>query len=111
MLRSVRWLCSLDVMELTPDLVADLGRSYPFEQRQLIRPSFLLPYCYPRSTKSITLQELRLYFDKPIEEAAKAIGICSTLLKKICRRYNIKRWPYRQVMNAAHTHFLSLGHS
>jgi hypothetical protein len=50
-----------------------------------------------RSAKSITLDELRQYFDKPIEEAAKAIGICSTLLKKICRRYNIKRWPYRQV--------------
>jgi hypothetical protein len=51
----------------------------------------------PRSIKSITLDELRLYFDKPIEEAAKMIGICSTLLKKICRKYNIKRWPYRQV--------------
>jgi hypothetical protein len=52
-----------------------------------------------RAAKSITLDELRMYFDKPIEEAAKTIGICSTLLKKICRRYNIKRWPYRQVMS------------
>ena len=48
-----------------------------------------------RAPKTISLAELRLYFDKPIEDAAKAIGICSTLLKKICRKYHIKRWPYR----------------
>ena len=50
-----------------------------------------------RGTKNITLDELREYFDKPIEEAARAIGVCSTLLKKICRKHHIKRWPYRQV--------------
>jgi len=56
-----------------------------------------------RAAKSITLEELRTYFNKPIEEAARTIGICSTLLKKICRRYNIRRWPYRQVRSCIET--------
>lgn len=56
-----------------------------------------------RSLKSVSLVELRRYFDRPIEDAARAIGICSTLLKKICRRYHIKRWPYRQVKSLDRT--------
>src|SRR5690554_3832635 len=48
-------------------------------------------------TEQITLQHLRQYFHLPIVEVAAQLGICTTLLKKICRRHNIHRWPFRQV--------------
>ena len=28
---------------------------------------------------------------------AKELKICTTILKKICRKLSIKRWPYRQI--------------
>jgi hypothetical protein len=41
------------------------------------------------------------YFHMRIEHAATRLRICPTVLKKICRRHGIHRWPYRQV-NAIH---------
>ena len=45
--------------------------------------------------RQLTLQDLRRTFDKPICEAAFTFGICTTLLKKICRKIGVKRWPCR----------------
>lgn len=47
--------------------------------------------------KLYTMEELRKYFHLPIREVAKALGLCATLLKKICRVNRIKRWPFRQI--------------
>jgi len=33
----------------------------------------------------------------PIAAASREIGICATLLKKICRKYGIPRWPFRKL--------------
>jgi hypothetical protein len=40
---------------------------------------------------------LRRCFHMPITEVARHFGMCTTLLKKVCRRLNIKRWPHRQI--------------
>ncbi|KAG7390829.1 hypothetical protein PHYPSEUDO_006651 [Phytophthora pseudosyringae] len=48
-------------------------------------------------TKHISIEELRAHFDRPIIDVAKDFGICITLMKKICRRNGIKRWPHRQI--------------
>lgn len=48
-------------------------------------------------TKHISIEELRAHFDRPIVDVAKDFGICITLMKKICRRNGIKRWPHRQI--------------
>ncbi|KAL4156578.1 hypothetical protein PRNP1_005608 [Phytophthora ramorum] len=48
-------------------------------------------------TKHISIEELRDHFDRPIIDVAKDFGICITLMKKICRRNGIKRWPHRQI--------------
>ncbi|OQR98434.1 hypothetical protein ACHHYP_08663 [Achlya hypogyna] len=49
------------------------------------------------ATKLISIEELREHFDQPIVEVARHFGICITLMKKVCRRNGIKRWPHRQI--------------
>lgn len=50
-----------------------------------------------------SVDELRKYFHLPIVEVAKQLGICTTLLKKVCRNNKIKRWPYRQIRSITKT--------
>jgi hypothetical protein len=45
----------------------------------------------------IQLEDLRKCFNMPIAAVARQFGICATLLKKICRRHGIQRWPHRQI--------------
>uniref|UniRef100_M4B2P8 RWP-RK domain-containing protein n=1 Tax=Hyaloperonospora arabidopsidis (strain Emoy2) TaxID=559515 RepID=M4B2P8_HYAAE len=49
------------------------------------------------ASKSITLDMLRPYFEKPLAEVANIFGICMTLMKKICRKNGVPRWPHRQI--------------
>eukprot|EP00727_Mastigamoeba_balamuthi_P012890 m51a1_g8223 hypothetical protein (357) ;mRNA; r:108755-110743 len=48
-------------------------------------------------TQSITRDQLSLYFHLPIVDVAKKLGICATMLKKVCRRNGIPRWPFRKI--------------
>ncbi|CAI5738089.1 unnamed protein product [Hyaloperonospora brassicae] len=49
------------------------------------------------ASKSITLDMLCPYFEKPLAEVANIFGICMTLMKKICRKNGVPRWPHRQI--------------
>ncbi|KAJ0410169.1 hypothetical protein ATCC90586_008447 [Pythium insidiosum] len=51
----------------------------------------------PNATRSITLDMLRPHFDRPLAEVAGMFGICMTLMKKICRKNGVPRWPHRQI--------------
>jgi len=42
-------------------------------------------------------RELRQHFYLPLHTAAQKFGICTTAFKKLCRRYNIAKWPHRQL--------------
>ena len=48
-------------------------------------------------SKSVKMEDLRKYFHLPIVEVARQLGTCTTALKKICRKNNISKWPYRQI--------------
>ncbi|OQR99765.1 RWP-RK domain-containing protein [Thraustotheca clavata] len=48
-------------------------------------------------SKHITIDILRPHFEKPLAEVAKLFGICTTLMKKVCRRVGIPRWPHRHI--------------
>ncbi|KAI7728256.1 hypothetical protein M8C21_019039 [Ambrosia artemisiifolia] len=48
-------------------------------------------------TKKLTIEDLVGYFHLPIEEAGKKIQICPTVIKKICRKHGLTRWPYRKI--------------
>lgn len=37
------------------------------------------------------------YFYLPINEASEMLNICPTVLKKICRRNGVARWPFRKL--------------
>ena len=42
-------------------------------------------------------EKLRSVFHLPINDAAAALGMGVTVLKKECRDRDIKRWPYRKL--------------
>jgi hypothetical protein len=45
----------------------------------------------------VTLEMLQQHFSKHLKQAAKDLGVGSTTLKRICRRYGITRWPRRSL--------------
>ena len=48
-------------------------------------------------SKSLTLDELSANFHLPINDVARKLGLCVTVLKQRCREHGITRWPYRKV--------------
>jgi len=49
--------------------------------------------------RKITLAEIAMHFDKAIVDVAGILGVCTTVLKKICREHGIKRWPQRKLQS------------
>lgn len=49
------------------------------------------------SSSQIDYPLLQQYFHLPISEVAKELGVCATVLKKLCRKHGIPRWPYRKI--------------
>eukprot|EP01121_Diplochlamys_sp_Union-15-3_P008346 TRINITY_DN2211_c0_g1_i1.p1 TRINITY_DN2211_c0_g1~~TRINITY_DN2211_c0_g1_i1.p1 ORF type:complete len:126 (-),score=15.76 TRINITY_DN2211_c0_g1_i1:463-840(-) len=41
--------------------------------------------------------DLAQFFHMPITQAAREIGVCATVLKKMCRKNGIPRWPHRKI--------------
>eukprot|EP00899_Mesostigma_viride_P004028 jgi/Mesvir1/13626/Mv06714-RA.2 len=63
-----------------------------------------------RSRGGASIDELRLLFHLPIEDAAKQLGVCSSALKRRCRKLGIMRWPFRKVRSLSlHTYQRTLG--
>ncbi|GJD11740.1 hypothetical protein Gasu2_58670 [Galdieria sulphuraria] len=50
---------------------------------------------------NIDLETLKSHFHLPMVEASKKLGVCVTVLKKICRRFGISRWPHRKLRSVA----------
>ncbi|ERN19410.1 uncharacterized protein LOC18447794 [Amborella trichopoda] len=45
---------------------------------------------------SLTFDDVARFFSLPIAEAASLLGVCTSVLKKICRENGVLRWPYRK---------------
>ncbi|XP_029116781.1 uncharacterized protein [Elaeis guineensis] len=52
----------------------------------------------PASGRKFSLEEISKYFSLPIAEAASILGVCTRVLKRICRENGIVRWPYRKFL-------------
>ncbi|XP_031498772.1 uncharacterized protein LOC116263252 [Nymphaea colorata] len=48
-------------------------------------------------TGRLQISDLVNYFHLPITVAAKHLAICPTVLKKVCRRNGMRRWPHRKI--------------
>ncbi|VFQ97748.1 unnamed protein product [Cuscuta campestris] len=48
-------------------------------------------------TGKLKVKDFAGYLHLPIEEAARRMNICPTVMKKICRRDGLVRWPYRKI--------------
>ena len=72
------------------------GEKRPTKERQQgRRPK---PACLKRGEKSnLTLDQLSACFHMPSDQACKQLGIGLTVLKRLCRKYEIKRWPFRKM--------------
>ena len=47
--------------------------------------------------EQISLTDLQRQFDRPIVDAARYFGICESILKRVCRRHGIPKWPQRSI--------------
>eukprot|EP00961_Rhodomonas_salina_P139633 1879141-Rhodomonas_salina.1 len=45
----------------------------------------------------ISLENLKPLFQLPLKQAASNLGICTTALKSVCRKFGLKRWPYNRM--------------
>ncbi|KAL4452682.1 hypothetical protein ABPG75_008344 [Micractinium tetrahymenae] len=48
----------------------------------------------------ITLEDLQSAFHLPTERACVKLGVGLTILKRLCRKHGIARWPYRALLKA-----------
>jgi hypothetical protein len=46
-----------------------------------------------------SVHEVAQHFHRPINDASKYLNICPTVLKKICRRAGLPRWPHRKLQS------------
>ncbi|KAK9929769.1 hypothetical protein M0R45_026852 [Rubus argutus] len=46
---------------------------------------------------NMKLDELRAYFHLTIEEASEQLRFCPTVVKRICRKFGVSRWPARKI--------------
>ncbi|KAJ8564456.1 hypothetical protein K7X08_000916 [Anisodus acutangulus] len=48
-------------------------------------------------TGKLRLKDFAGYLHLPIETVAKKLNICPSVMKKVCRRDGLLRWPYRKI--------------
>jgi len=56
-----------------------------------------------RKHSDLSIKDLEIHYSKPLTEAAKALSLSPTMLKKICRNFGIRRWPHRQIASVERT--------
>eukprot|EP00871_Galdieria_phlegrea_P005104 jgi/Galph1/5595/GphlegSOOS_G4220.1 len=76
-----------EAVELMKRCIQQLGKRFVINQKHFIMKI------------ALTLESLRNYFGTTLEDASKELGVCSTVIKNVCRQYGIRRWPYRKLQS------------
>ena len=53
----------------------------------------------PPRIKALPFKVLSKYFHMPIRQVMSHLNVSAPTLKKMCRHYNIERWPYRKLQS------------
>ncbi|PIN25160.1 hypothetical protein CDL12_02103 [Handroanthus impetiginosus] len=48
-------------------------------------------------TRKMKLKDFKDYFHLPMEVAAQKMNVCLTVMKKVCRKNGVLRWPHRKI--------------
>ncbi|KAK6912857.1 RWP-RK domain [Dillenia turbinata] len=48
-------------------------------------------------TAKLTMSDLAPHFHITMEKAAEEMSLCTTVIKKLCRRQGVSRWPHRKI--------------
>ncbi|XP_022131644.1 protein RKD3-like [Momordica charantia] len=87
--------------QLSPDNSEDEDMDQPppeFQNEPPERPPRRPSLAAQRArTGRMTVNDVWQYLHLPISEASKKLNVCNTVLKKICRRSGLSRWPYRKI--------------
>lgn len=51
----------------------------------------------PNPIPDLSLENIKRYYCYPINEAAKHLGCCTSVLKNVMRKFGVKRWPHRKI--------------
>jgi hypothetical protein len=75
-------------------LATQRGRS---DQNEVIKPRRKKDQKKRGDNKGVvvTLEILETVFHMPLHKACKALGVCATAMKRVCRKLGVKKWPYR----------------
>uniref|UniRef100_A0A5B7BEG7 RWP-RK domain-containing protein n=2 Tax=Davidia involucrata TaxID=16924 RepID=A0A5B7BEG7_DAVIN len=49
--------------------------------------------------KSLSFDDVSKLFSLPLSEAADTLGVCTSVLKKMCHENGLVRWPYRKFLS------------
>ncbi|KAE8663708.1 Glucan synthase-like 7 [Hibiscus syriacus] len=50
------------------------------------------------SLQSLSFEDVADFFSLPLDDAASTLGVCASVLKKICRENGLDRWPHRKFL-------------
>ncbi|KAL4377080.1 hypothetical protein GQ457_02G018630 [Hibiscus cannabinus] len=50
------------------------------------------------SAQSLSFDDVADFFSLPLDDAASTLGVCASVLKKICRENGLDRWPHRKFL-------------
>ncbi|KAF5175520.1 Rwp-rk domain protein [Thalictrum thalictroides] len=96
----LNWDDNVNTFELIQPFQTETGfdqKGHPVAESSSIRlPQSSLAAQRVRTGK-LKISDLVHYFHLPIDVAAKRLAICPTAIKKICRKYGLKRWPHRKL--------------
>lgn len=81
-----------------PALHSHIETLSPVKYLQVHVPERLAPE-FKVWTRPLWYEELAQYFHVGINEAAEALGICPSAIKRICRRHGLNRWPHRRIIS------------
>ncbi len=65
-------------------------------QTPVLESKLIRGVCW-KQAQMLSEKELRDHFNMPLNEVAKKFSMCTTALKKLCRKYGVMQWPHRKL--------------